>query len=292
MTHSELQTISRQLKRDVIKMITHAESGHPGGSLGMADIFTALYFSEMKHDPAKWPSVEGQDLFFLSNGHIAPIWYATLARTGYFPLAELGTLRKIHSRLQGHPATKEGLPGIRVASGSLGQGLSVAIGAAIAYKLDNRPEWIYVAMGDGELNEGQIWEAAMNGPHQKVDNLIAFVDRNRLQIDGNTEVVKKLDPLPDKWKAFGWNVLEINGHDFVEILAAIAKAKTNLGTGIPTVIIANTVMSKGVSFMENIAKWHGTPPTKEMESKALVELAPTEWKDYDDPAARVFKGRN
>ncbi|MCK6601410.1 MAG: transketolase [Bacteroidetes bacterium] len=291
MTNSELAEISRQLRRDVIRMISSAESGHLGGSLGMADIFTALYFKEMNHSPGLWPSVQGQDLFFLSNGHIAPVWYAALARTGYFPLNELGTLRRIHSRLQGHPATKEGLPGIRVASGSLGQGLSVAVGAAIAQKLNGSSDWVYVLMGDGELNEGQIWEAAMNGPHQQTDNLIAFVDRNRLQIDGDTEVVKKLDPLPDKWTAFGWNVIEINGHDFSQIFAAVQTAKAGRGTGKPTVIIANTIMSKGVSFMENQAKWHGTPPSRELEAKALAELSPTAWKDYDDPAARVFEGK-
>ena len=292
MTNQQLETIARQIRRDIMKMITKSNSGHPGGSLGMTDIFTALFFKVMKHNPKTFPSVDNTDLFFLSNGHIAPVWYASLARTGYFPLSELGTLRKIHSRLQGHPATKEGLPGIRIASGSLGQGLSVAVGAALGFKLDKKENWVYVLMGDGECNEGQIWEAAMNAPHQKVDNLIAFVDRNRLQIDGSTEEVKKLDPFPEKWSAFGWNVLEINGHDFSEIIAAIEKAKANKGKGIPTVIIANTVMSKGVPFMENQAKWHGTPPTKQMEADALQILAPTEYGDYDDPNAKTIAAGN
>jgi len=287
MTNQQLETVARQIRRDIMKMITKAQSGHAGGSLGMTDIFTALFLKAMKHNPKTFPSTENVDLFFLSNGHIAPVWYATLARTGYFPLAELGTLRKLHTRLQGHPATKEGLPGIRIASGSLGQGLSTAIGAAIAFKLDKREDYVFCLMGDGECNEGQIWEAAMNGPHQKVDNLIAFVDRNRLQIDGSTEEVKKLDPFPEKWEAFGWNVLEINGHNFEEIFAAIDKAKSNRGTGIPTVIIANTIMSHGVAFMENQSKWHGTPPTKQMEEDALKLLAPTEYGDYDDPNAKV-----
>ncbi|NUQ80339.1 MAG: transketolase [Bacteroidetes bacterium] len=288
MIEQELATLARQLRRDCIRMITNAESGHPGGSVGMADIFATLFFHAMKHNPASWPDHSGQDLFFLSNGHIAPIWYASLARAGYFPLAELGTLRRIHSRLQGHPATQEGLPGIRVASGSLGQGLSVAIGAAMALKLNKRTDWVYVVMGDGECNEGQIWEAAQNGPHQQVDNLIAIIDRNRIQIDGDTEKVKRLDPFPEKWMAFGWNVIEIDGHSYQEIMTAIRKAKANRGSGQPTVIIANTVMSKGIPFMENLAKWHGTPPTKELEQRALTDHLPsTDWKDYDDPAARV-----
>lgn len=287
MTTQQLEMIARQIRRDIMKMITQSNSGHPGGSLGMTDIFTALYFKAMKHNPKTFPSTENTDLFFLSNGHIAPVWYATLARSGYFPLSELGTLRKIHSRLQGHPATKEGLPGIRIASGSLGQGLSVAVGAALAFKMDNRDNWVYCLMGDGECNEGQVWEAAMNGPHQKVDNLIVFLDRNRLQIDGSTEIVKKLDPFPEKWMSFGWNVIEIDGHNFNDILAAIDKAKANKGKGVPTAIIANTIMSKGVPFMENQAKWHGTPPTKQMEADALNLLGKTEYGDFDEAGAKT-----
>lgn len=290
MTNDQLSLLARQVRRDIIKMVTNANSGHPGGSLGMADIFTALYAKAMKHNPKNWPSTDNTDLFFLSNGHISPVWYSILSRTGYFPLSELGTFRKIHTRLQGHPATKEKLPGVRIASGSLGQGLSVAVGAALALKLDKRTDWVYCLMGDGECNEGQIWEAAMNAPHQQVDNLIAFVDRNRLQIDGSTEIVKKLDPFPDKWKAFGWNVLEIDGHNFDDIFSAIKKAKSGLGTGKPTVIIANTVMGKGVPFMENDAKWHGTPPSKQMEIDALTQhILPTPFLDYDEVGAKAIE---
>jgi transketolase len=279
MTSSELHTIARQIRRDVVKMLMISKSGHSGGPLGLSDIFAALYFKILKLDPAN-PAWEGRDYFFLSAGHLCPVWYATLARRGFFPIAKLSTLRQINGNLQGHPApaSTHGVPGIEIASGALGQGLSVAAGAALALQLDKKPNTVYCLLGDGELNEGQVWEAMMTAGHHKLANLVAIVDRNHCQIDNRTDKVMELEPLADKWRAFNWNVVECNGNDIDEFLAAAGKA--NVRNGRPTVIIAKTLMGKGVSFMEDDYKWHGVPPNDEQGKKALGELAPTELGDF------------
>jgi len=262
---------SSQVRRDIVRMVHSCSSGHPGGSLGCADFFVALY-GEMMHYNAKKFDMDGkgEDLFFLSNGHISPVWY------GYFPIEELATFRQIDSRLQGHPTTAEHLPGVRMASGSLGQGLSVAIGAALTKKLNNDDRIVYTLHGDGELQEGQIWEAAMYAAHHKVDNLIATVDYNSRQIDGDVDDVLSLGKLRGKWETFGWDVLECNGNNMSELLATLKKAKGMSGSGKPIVIIMTTEMGQGVDFMMGSHKWHGVAPNDEQLAQALNQLAETE----------------
>jgi transketolase len=283
-TLEDLAEMARQIRRDIIRMLTMAQSGHTGGSLGMADIFTALYFKILKHNPHTFWDDLNQDFLFLSNGHISPVWYATLARAGYFPLSELATFRKINSRLQGHPATDTHLPGIRIASGSLGQGLSAAVGAALGFRLNQSPNFVYCLMGDGECQEGQIWEAAMAAAHHKVDNLIGIVDFNNQQIDGEVRKVMGIEPFADKWKAFGWIVLECDGNNLSEFINTVQLAQTLLRKEKPVVILAKTVMGKGVSFFEGTmpdgTNWHGKPPSKDHEAKALIELPPTRFGDF------------
>ncbi|MCS7018369.1 MAG: transketolase [Cytophagales bacterium] len=277
----KLKTLATQIRRDILRMVHAAQSGHPGGSLGCTEYFVALYGVIMKHNPNFQPDGIGEDLFFLSNGHISPVWYSTLARFGYFSVQELATFRKINSRLQGHPATEEGLPGIRVASGSLGQGLSVAIGAAQAKKLNQDPHLVYVLMGDGEQQEGQIWEAAMYAAHHKVDNLIATVDLNGQQIDGPVSKVMNLMDLGAKYRAFGWEVTECTeGNNLEQVIAALQHAKNLTGKGKPVIILMHTEMGYGVDFMMHSHKWHGVAPNDEQLAKALAQLPETEWKDY------------
>ncbi len=272
----ELQKISSQVRRDIIRMVSAVKSGHPGGSLGCADFFTTLYFDVMKNDPNNF-TIDGknEDLFFLSNGHISPVFYSVLARRGYFDVSELATFRILGSRLQGHPSVDKGLPGVRVASGSLGQGLSVAVGAALTKKLNQDDNLVYVLTGDGELDEGQIWEAAMFAAGKKVDNLIVTVDYNHKQIDGDIDDVMPLGDLKLKWQAFGWEVLEMNGHDFNDLKETLVKAKALTGKEKPVVIIMTTEMGKGVDFMEGTHKWHGSPPSDEQEIEALSQLEET-----------------
>ena len=272
-----LQSTASQVRRDIVRMVHAVNSGHPGGSLGCTDFLTALYFEIMHIQPEKW-NMDGkqEDLFFLSNGHISPVWYSVLARRGYFPIAELATFRKLNTRLQGHPTTHEGLPGVRVASGSLGQGLSVAIGAAQAKQLLGDERWVFTLHGDGELQEGQIWEASMYAAHHGLDRLIATVDVNGQQIDGPTKEVMSLGDLAAKWAAFGWHVLEMDGHDFSSILDTLNRAKANAGTGKPTVILMHTSMGKGVDFMEGTHKWHGVAPNDAQLAQALEQLEETQ----------------
>ncbi len=273
---NKLEQIASQVRRDIVRMVHACKSGHPGGSLGCTDYFVALYFHAMEHDPAFNMNGKDEDMFFLSNGHISPVFYSTLARAGYFPVSELATFRKIDSRLQGHPTTHEGLPGIRIASGSLGQGLSVAIGAAQAKKLNNDDHLVYVLMGDGELQEGQIWEAALYAPHNKVDNLIAAVDYNGAQIDGPTNSILSLGNLKAKWEAFGWDVVEVtNGNDMSTVLAGLEEAKSRTGNGRPVVILLHTEMGNGVDFMMGTHKWHGSAPNDEQLASALGQLTET-----------------
>lgn len=278
---AELKQIAAQVRRDIVRMVHAVNSGHPGGSLGCTDLLVALYFKVMKHHPEPFDmNGVGQDLFFLSNGHISPVFYSVLARSGYFPVSELSTFRKLNSRLQGHPATHEHLPGIRVASGSLGQGLSVATGAAQAKKLNGDDRTVYVLMGDGELQEGQVWEAAMYAPHHKVDNLIAVVDRNGQQIDGPTEKIGGLGDLRAKFEAFNWEVLEANGNDLEQLLPALEDAKARLGKGRPVMILMDTQMGFGVDFMMGSHKWHGVAPNDEQLEKALQQLMVEKAADY------------
>jgi transketolase len=273
---SELQRIASQVRRDIVRQVHGVQSGHPGGSLGCADFFTALYFNILRHDPAQWDmDGGGQDLFFLSNGHISPVWYSVLARSGYFPVNELGTFRKLNTRLQGHPTTHEGLPGVRMASGSLGQGLSVAIGAALAKKLNGDDRLIYTLHGDGELQEGQIWEAAMFAASKKVDNLISTVDYNGRQIDGDVDDVLSLGDLKAKWIAFGWYVLETEGNDMAALLATLNDAKGRSGKGRPIMILMRTEMGQGVDFMMNSHEWHGIAPNDQQLASALTQLEET-----------------
>jgi len=276
----ELESIATQVRRDIVRQVHAVNSGHPGGSLGCTDFFVALYFHILKHNPSdfKMDGV-GEDLFFLSNGHISPVWYSVLARSGYFPVSELTTFRKLNSRLQGHPATEEGLPGIRVASGSLGQGLSVAIGAALAKKLNKDDRTVYTLHGDGELQEGQIWEAAMYAAGNKVDNIISTIDFNGQQIDGSTEEVLPLGNLRDKWEAFGWDVLDTNGNVLSEVITTLEKAKQHTGKGKPVVILMKTEMGSGVDFMMGSHKWHGVAPNDEQLQQALIQLKST-MEDY------------
>lgn len=271
----ELEKTATQVRRDIVRMVHSCQSGHPGGSLGCTDLFVALFFEIMDRKDGFDMDGKDEDLFFLSNGHISPVFYSTLARVGYFDVSELATFRKIDSRLQGHPTTHEGLPGIRVASGSLGQGLSVAIGAALSKKLNGDNHLVYVLMGDGELQEGQVWEAAMFAPHNKVDNLIAIVDYNGQQIDGATENVLSLGDLRAKWEAFGWEVLEMNGNNMSETLEGLKKAKSLTGNGKSIVILMKTEMGNGVDFMMGSHKWHGIAPNDEQLASALSQLEET-----------------
>ena len=272
---AELKAIAAQIRRDIVRMVHGAASGHPGGSLGCADFFTALYFKILVHRPEFTMDGKNEDLFFLSNGHISPVFYAALARSGYFDIKELASFRKINSRLQGHPTTHEHLPGIRIASGSLGQGMSAAIGAALTKKLNREKNIVFSLHGDGELDEGQIWEAMMFANHHQVDNLISTVDWNHQQIDGTTDNVMNLGNIRQKFEAFGWITLEMNGNDMDEVVATLDKAKGLTGNGKPVGIMMHTVMGKGVDFMENDHHWHGTAPNDEQLKKALAQLPET-----------------
>jgi transketolase len=272
---ASLQETASQIRRDIVRMVHGVQSGHPGGSLGCADFLTALYFNTMKHDPSFNMDGVGEDLFFLSNGHISPLLYSCLARTGYFPVSELGTFRKLNTRLQGHPTTHEHLPGIRIASGSLGQGLSVGIGAALAKKLNGDDRLVYTLHGDGELQEGQIWEAVMFAAHHKVDNLIATIDWNGQQIDGPTEQVISLGNISEKFEAFGWTTLSMQGNDMDDVVKVLEEAKSLTGHGKPIAIMMHTLMGKGVDFMENDHGWHGIAPNDDQLAKALAQLPET-----------------
>jgi len=274
-TTAELKNIATQIRRDIVRMVHAVNSGHPGGSLGCADFFTTLYFKIMKHQPSFNMDASDEDVFILSNGHISPVFYSTLARAGYFDTKELATFRKINSRLQGHPATHEHLPGIRIASGSLGQGLSVAAGAALAKKLNGKKDLVFSLHGDGELNEGQIWEAALFAAHHKVDNLIATIDWNGQQIDGPTDKVMNLGDLEAKFGSFDWTVLHMDGNDMDSTVATLEKAKSLTGKGKPIVILMRTAMGKGVDFMEGTHEWHGIAPNDEQLAKALAQLPET-----------------
>jgi len=275
MATTDLTKIASQIRRDIVRMVHAQQSGHPGGSLGCTDFLTALYFKVLKHDSSFSMDGKGEDLFFLSNGHISPVFYSVLARSGYFDIKELATFRKINSRLQGHPTTHEHLPGIRIASGSLGQGMSVAIGAALSKKYNNDDRTVYCLHGDGELQEGQIWESIMFAAHNKVDNLIATVDVNGQQIDGPLSKVLSLDSLEDKFKAFNWTVLHMDGHHMDEIVSTLEKAKSFTGQGKPICILMKTEMGKGVDFMEGSHEWHGIAPNDEQLAKALGQLDET-----------------
>lgn len=274
-TISELEDIASQVRRDVLRMVHAVQSGHPGASLGCADFFTALYFEVLNHNPKFSMDGAGEDLFFLSNGHISPVWYSVLARSGYFKISELATFRKLDSRLQGHPTTHEGLPGVRVASGSLGQGLSVAIGAALTKKINGDKSLIYTLQGDGELQEGQNWEAFMFAPFHKVDNLIASIDYNGQQIDGPTEKVLSLENLQAKFEAFGWHVITSDGNDMAEVTKALHYAKSLTGKGKPILNLMSTQMGYGVDFMVGTHKWHGSAPNDDQLKSALGQIKET-----------------
>ena len=267
-----LESTARQVRRDIVRMVHGCQSGHPGGSLGCADFLVALYFGSMNHRPAFAMDGAGEDLFFLSNGHISPVWYSVLARAGYFDVSELASFRKLDSRLQGHPTTHEGLPGVRIASGSLGQGMSVAIGAALGKKLRKDPGLVFCLMGDGELQEGQVWEAAMYAPHNKVDNLIATIDVNGQQIDGPTQEVLSLGSLRAKWEAFGWEVLDMKGNEMQEVVRVLAQAMAKTGQGRPIMILMETNMGHGVDFMMGSHAWHGIAPNDAQLEAALAQL--------------------
>lgn len=279
---TELEKICIQVRRDIVRMVHGVNSGHPGGSLGCTEYFVALYFEIMKHQPAKFGmNGTGEDVFFLSNGHISPVFYSVLARSGYFPVKELATFRKLNSRLQGHPTTHEGLPGVRIASGSLGQGLSVAIGAALAKKLNKDSQIVYSLHGDGELQEGQIWEAAMYAAAYKVDNLISTVDLNGQQIDGSTDHVLNMGDLKAKWEAFGWHVIALDkGNNVSEIIDTLKLAKTFVGKGKPIMILMKTEMGHGVDFMMGSHKWHGVAPNDEQLKEALTQNYTDSVADY------------
>ena len=267
-----LEKLTTQVRRDIVRMVHAVNSGHPGGSLGCTEFFVALYGEVLKYDPKNFTiDGNGEDLFFLSNGHISPVWYSVLARSGYFKVEELKTFRKLNSRLQGHPTTHEGLPGIRVSSGSLGQGMSVALGAALSKKLNNDDRLVYSLHGDGELQEGQIWEAAMYAAANKVDNIISTVDYNGRQIDGDVEDVLDLGDLDDKWTAFGWDVLHCDGNDMTDVLKTLAEAKAHTGKGKPVMIIMRTEMGNGVDYMMGSHNWHGVAPNDEQLETALAQ---------------------
>lgn len=280
MNIEQLKEMATQVRRDIVRMVHKVQSGHPGGSLGCTDFLTALYFNLMNRKEGFDMDGVGEDLFFLSNGHISPVFYSVLARSGYFPVAELATFRHINSRLQGHPATHEHLPGVRIASGSLGQGLSVAAGAALAKKLNNDSNLVYSLHGDGELQEGQNWEAVMFAAHHKADNLIATIDFNGQQIDGPTDAVLGLGSLRAKFEAFGWLVMDMNGNDMADILKVMNEAKAATGKGKPICVIMTTAMGKGVSFMEGTHEWHGIAPNDAQLAEALQQLPVTSFGDY------------
>jgi transketolase len=272
---ADLKAIASQIRRDIIRMVHGASSGHPGGSLGCTEFFTALYFEIMNHNTKFSMDGKNEDIFFLSNGHISPVFYSTLARSGYFDVKELATFRKLNSRLQGHPTTHEHLPGIRIASGSLGQGMSAAIGAALTKKLNKDSNIVFSLHGDGELDEGQIWEALLFAAHHKVDNLVSIVDWNHQQIDGTTDKVMSLGNIRQKFDAFGWKTLETNGNNMEEIVTALKEAKSLTGKGQPVAILMHTIMGKGVDFMENDHGWHGSAPNDEQLQKALAQIPET-----------------
>lgn len=276
-----LETVARQVRRDALRMIHSVQSGHPGGSLGCADFLTALYFYVMRHQaPAFSMDGHGEDVFFLSNGHISAAWYSVLARMGYFPVEELGTFRRLNTRLQGHPTTAEGLPGVRIASGSLGQGLSVACGAALAKKMRGDRRLVYSLHGDGELQEGQIWEAAMFAAAKQLDNLVATVDYNGVQIDGPLSSVIPLGDLAAKWRIFGWEVVEFDGNNMNSVVAALTEVSLRVGQGKPLLLLMRTQMGYGVDFMQGDYRWHGKAPNDGQLATALAQLAPTSLKDY------------
>jgi transketolase len=273
---SKLTEVASQVRRDIVRMVHAVQSGHPGGSLGCTDFLTALYFEVMEHHPQPF-DMDGkdQDIFFLSNGHISPVFYSVLAHSGYFDKSELATFRKLNSRLQGHPTTHEHLPGVRIASGSLGQGMSVSIGAALAKKLNNDTHLVYSLHGDGELDEGQNWEAIMFAGAKGIDNLISTIDHNGQQIDGSTNKVMNLGSLEDKFKAFGWEVIDMNGNDMDDTIAGLAKAKSLTGKGKPVCILMKTIMGQGVDFMMGSHEWHGIAPNNDQLAKALAQLPET-----------------
>ena len=272
----QMQDIATQVRRDIIRMVNGCQSGHPGGSLGCADFMTVLYFDAMEFDIDNFTrSGAGEDMFFLSNGHISPVWYSVLSRRGYFPVSELGTFRRLGTRLQGHPSIHDSLPGVRQASGTLGQGLSVAIGAALAKKMNKDEKLVYTLHGDGELQEGQIWEAVMFAGANHVDNLISTIDVNNLQIDGSTSEVCSLGDLRAKFEAFMWEVVEMEGNDMNAVVEGLKLAKQKTKQGKPVVILMHTQMGYGVDFMQNKNKWHGTPPDDEQASQALSQLKET-----------------
>ena len=276
MNINELKRVASQVRRDIIRMVHGCQSGHPGGSLGATDLVTALYFDQMQIDPAHFRmDGNGEDMFFLSNGHISPMFYSILARRGYFPVSELASFRKLGTRLQGHPTTAEGLPGVRIASGSLGQGLSVAVGAAQAKRLNHDPHLVFVLMGDGEQDEGQIWEAAMYAGAKKIDNLVGILDYTKKQIDGPTDDVMNLGDMRAKYEAFGWKVIELNGNDMQQVVDALNQARKGAGQGQPQLLLAHTEMGMGVDFMMGTHKWHGTPPNDEQAANALSQLEET-----------------
>lgn len=270
-----LAETSSQVRRDIVRMVHAVQSGHPGGSLGCTDLLTALYFKVMKHDPAFNMDARGEDVFILSNGHISPVFYSVLARSGYFPISELASFRKLNSRLQGHPATHEHLPGVRIASGSLGQGMSVAAGAAKAKKLNDDPCLVFSLHGDGELQEGQIWEAVMFAAHHKLDNLISTIDWNGQQIDGPTDKVMGLGDIKAKFEAFGWATLDMQGNDMDNVVSVLEEARAMTGNGRPIAIMMHTLMGKGVDFMENDHNWHGVAPSDAQLAQALAQLPET-----------------
>jgi transketolase len=270
-----LKNMATQVRRDIVRMVHAVQSGHPGGSLGCTDYLTALYFKVMRHQTSFSMDGIGEDVFFLSNGHISPLFYSCLARSGYFPISELATFRKINSRLQGHPTTHEGLPGVRMASGSLGQGMSVAAGAALAKKLNKDAHIVYSLHGDGELDEGQNWEAILFGAHHRIDNWIATIDCNGQQIDGSTDKVMGLGDLRAKFESFGWTVTEMNGNEMDAVLSGLEHARQMLGQGKPVVILMKTEMGKGIDFMEGTHEWHGIAPNDEQLKRALEQLPET-----------------
>jgi transketolase len=271
----QLEQIASQVRRDIVRMVHAVQSGHPGGSLGCADFLTALYFDTMSHDTDFKMDGIGEDVFFLSNGHVSPLLYSCLSRSGYFPVSELSTFRKINSRLQGHPTTHDHLPGVRMASGSLGQGMSVAVGAALAKKMNNDSKLVYSLHGDGELDEGQNWEAILFAAHNKVDNMIATIDYNGQQIDGSTNKVLGLGNLRAKFESFEWLVTEMDGNNMQSVVEGLSIAKKMTGQGKPVVILMKTVMGKGIDFMEGTHEWHGIAPNDEQLAKALAQLPET-----------------
>ncbi len=275
-TLEELNQIAAQVRRDIVRMVSQAKSGHPGGSMSSADFLTALYGRVMDHDPATWTrDGKGQDVFILSAGHLTPVYYSILARMGYFPVEELATFRKFGTRLQGHPSVRKGLPGVTQASGSLGQGLSAAAGIALGKRMDSDPHFTFVLCGDGESEEGQIWEAALFAAHHRLDNLIAMTDWNHQQIDGNVDAVAGQGDLEAKWKAFGWNTLVADGHDMEAIVKAFEAAKALRGSGKPMMILFETDMGHGVDFMAGTHKWHGKAPSEEQCADAMTQIPET-----------------